>query len=484
MKSDFNLFQRQRSSYSSSNLESTMSSFTEELKEELKKFVSQQLQLVPNFNEEIDSTADYIVLLIANGRSAEETYNEVYELFSNESLKDVIQKTYQALTDYQAQAAQQQAALASSSSQPEQQQQPSSSSQPESSQLSETSTQSKEVDMDDSSSNPNSSFNGFQQRPLNNRSRQGGGISKNGPNGPRNFALKNAGAFQRAMDLSNGGTPMRKKSRCHQFPHCPNKDCMFAHPTRPCFNFPNCPNAPGTCNYLHPGEDDELMAELAKTKQEYKEKRAQIQLKQSQVASGITLCKFGAVCTNPQCPFGHPTPANEDAKVIRLEWCSLNLKCDDATCPKAHSSASKIREVVKQSQPIINTSATQPIAEKSLEQCKFGKNCTNRYCKFRHARTPTMCRDGENCQRIDCLFNHPLKEDCRFGEECKNPKCAFRHPNGKNQDMSGMGSKASLTWTKTDERQFAVPDEQILERIPGQQENAQVKQEELQANQE
>ncbi|KAH3687108.1 hypothetical protein WICPIJ_001910 [Wickerhamomyces pijperi] len=468
-----------------------MTMLTDQLKEELKKFVSQQLQLVPNFSEEIESTTDYIVLLIANGRSAEETWTEVDELFSNENLKDVINRTYQALAEYQSSNSANSAAGAPapapgqapvvlpSSSQSEQ--------PPTSSSSALSGSESfREIDVDQQQQ-PQSAF-GFQHnRKNNNTSRIQGGISKSLPSGPRSLAMKNAGAFQRAMDLSNGGGN-RKKSRCVKFPHCPNKDtCIFAHPTRPCFNYPNCPNAPGTCSYLHPGEDDELMAELAKSKQEYREKKAQQQLKQSQLASGITLCKFGAVCANPQCPFGHPTVCNDDMKVTRLEWCSLNLKCEDPQCPKAHSSGSKIREVPKPTppptapvaQPLINNTPNQPPAEKSLEQCKFGKFCTNRNCRFRHAKTLTMCREGEGCQRIDCLFNHPIAEDCRFGEGCKNPKCAFRHPNGKSSEMydasssSGsapVGTVQNLIWTpqmasSTTERQFAVPEDQIMERI-------------------
>ncbi|KAH3679020.1 hypothetical protein WICMUC_001215 [Wickerhamomyces mucosus] len=440
-----------------------MSTITEELKNELKNFVSQQLQQVSDFNEDIESTADYIVLLIANGRSADDTYNEVNDLFGNPALKDVIGRTYQALTDYQTQSSTQNQPQETQEQTPQQQ-------LPEQPEQPQPQGQANDQDLTALIPNHSATLNSgrtIPSRPNNGKFNNRNGISKGLPNGPKSFAMKNSNAFQKALNLSNGGQ-LRKKSRCHKFPHCPNKDCNYAHPTKPCFNFPNCPNPPGTCNYLHPGEDDALIAELEKTRAEYQEKKAQNQLKRNQIQSGITLCKFGNVCTNQQCPFGHPTPANEDAKVIRLEWCEENLKCSNESCPKAHSSLSKIKEV-KPLQSIINTNFNQPAAEKSLDPCKFGSSCTNRYCKFRHATSHVLCRDGENCIRIDCFFSHPINEDCRFGEGCKNAKCLFKHPNGKSPAVDSIPNKGSLTWTNnTNERQFAVPENQIIEQAPAQ----------------
>lgn len=427
---------------------------TEELKTELTNFIIRKFQELPDFSDDPKEISEYIVLLISNGRNnSEDLYKEVADLVSTEGLKSVIDSTFEALNAYEQQEQQKKM------SQLEEQQK----------QLAQLQEQFKDQTQQQLDSNAmetdETPFQGrnIPNKPLSLAGRIGSnGIGKrpNNMNGPKNSAFKNSAAFEKALNLSsNDSFKLKKKGRCHKFPHCPHgRECIYSHPTKTCFQFPNCPNPQGTCSYLHPGEDDELIAELAKTKQEFINQKREQQPRFIQQNTGITLCKFGTLCTNPQCPFGHPTPANEDAKVIKYEWCAENLKCENPTCDKAHSSLSKIKPV----------QSAQPVQqEKSLDACKFGSHCTNRYCKFRHARTPVLCRDGENCQRIDCFFSHPLNEDCRFGEGCKNPNCLFKHPNGK--APAAALPTGNLTWTKTNERQFAVPEDQVLEQAPPQQ---------------
>lgn len=445
---------------------------SEEVKGELTQFVIRKFQELQDFTDDPKEISEYIVLLISNGRSADDILNELADLVTTSGLKDVIGSCFEALQQHeqQQQQLQQQEQLKQLLLQQQSQSQPQSQSQSQSQPLTSSSQQDPDSEMDADSNASPIPGRSIPTRPSGLAARIGSnGVSKrpnaNGANG-RNSAFKNTAAFEKALNLSGDSTfRMKKKGRCHKFPHCPHgRECLYAHPTKNCHQFPDCPNPPGTCNYLHPGQDDELIAELAKTKQAYLENKRENTMinKFVQQNTGISLCKFGILCTNPQCPFGHPNPVNEDAKVIKFEWCPENLKCTNPGCDKAHSSLSKIKPV-QQSQP------AQQQVERSLEACKFGSRCTNRYCKFRHAKSHILCRDGENCQRIDCLFTHPINEECRFGEGCKNPNCIFKHSNGK--AAAASLPTGNLTWTnKTNERQFAVPDDQVLEQAPPQEE--------------
>ncbi|EJT76768.1 hypothetical protein GGTG_06683 [Gaeumannomyces tritici R3-111a-1] len=79
--------------------------------------------------------------------------------------------------------------------------------------------------------------------------------------------------------------------------------------------------------------------------------------------------------------------------------------------------------------------------------CKFNLSCTNRECKFAHqspAASPgttvdvtDWCSYGGACKNHKCVGAHPSpatrsahqsQQDCRFYPNCTNPHCTFRHP--------------------------------------------------------
>uniref|UniRef100_UPI000392CFE6 NUCLEAR POLYADENYLATED RNA-BINDING PROTEIN NAB2 n=1 Tax=Saccharomyces cerevisiae TaxID=4932 RepID=UPI000392CFE6 len=72
-------------------------------------------------------------------------------------------------------------------------------------------------------------------------------------------------------------TPTKKEGRCRLFPHCPlGRSCPHAHPTKVCNEYPNCPKPPGTCEFLHPNEDEELMKEMERTREEFQKRKADL----------------------------------------------------------------------------------------------------------------------------------------------------------------------------------------------------------------
>lgn len=291
------------------------------------------------------------------------------------------------------------------------------------------------------------------------RGGRGVGISKPGHARPDRMGFKknfqNVKRMERALEVAgdagvrvmNTFTVQAPKGRCPDFPYCKNKECERSHPTKNCFAYPNCPNPPGTCNFLHPDQDQDLIAKLQESRKEFEQKKINRVL----VQQGS--CKFGAKCTKATCPYAHPTPASETAVIETLEWCADGKKCQDPNCTKSHPPP-----------PTATAVTTGPSAtDIALEQCKFGSQCTNVKCPRRHATSGMPCRQGETCRRLDCTFAHPIKEPCHFGIKCHNRYCMFQHPEGRTVSASHTWSKDSQALATSD-RSFAVPEDQIMEQ--------------------
>lgn len=114
-----------------------------------------------------------------------------------------------------------------------------------------------------------------------------------------------------------------------------------------------------------------------------------------------TLCKFSLGCSNPQCPYSHPSPVAtpETALVLSTEPCELQRKCKDPDCLKSHVSPASVTGEfpparlallfsstrLPRADPLSSSSFRSPPGHTGPSQlpCKY-QNCNNPSCPFLH----------------------------------------------------------------------------------------------------
>lgn len=258
---------------------------------------------------------------------------------------------------------------------------------------------------------------------------------------------------------TGSGPRLSKKQRCRHWPYCNYPECVFPHPSRDCKLYPDCPNPDGVCPFLHPSDPrPEQLPTPEEIEKYWERKREEFANKtrgngrdfkgyKKPPTPALQLCKYAERCANKECVFGHPTPANDGAKVTVFEWCDNKENCADATCAKAHPSASLVRDPA-------------PIPTHVLETCRYAWHCTNPRCRYRHPTSMVPCRAGPECQRVDCTFFHPIQEQCRFGTNCRNVQCLYLHPEGRDKALQGGASTTS--WVKNEFTEDSQPMETVL----------------------
>lgn len=99
--------------------------------------------------------------------------------------------------------------------------------------------------------------------------------------------------------------------------------------------------------------------------------------------------------------------------------CRFNLTCTNKECKFAHQS------------PAAPPGTTIDFSD----ICSFGAACMNRKCTGKHPspsqklahQTEQDCKFFPNCTNPRCPFKHPSMPPCRNGADCTTPNCKFTH---------------------------------------------------------
>lgn len=167
--------------------------------------------------------------------------------------------------------------------------------------------------------------------------------------------------------------------------------------------------------------------------------------------------------------------------------CKFNLKCNNKDCKFVHQSPAAPPGVTIDLQDVCSFGAAcknwkcvgrhpspaARLAHQSEQDCKFFPNCQNPRCPFRHPSMP-LCRNGANCTTPNCKFTH-VKTKCKF-TPCLNPSCPFLHEEGQQGGFKDKVWTANSEKEHVSERKFVNENEEtemvVAEGADGAQEEA------------
>lgn len=246
----------------------------------------------------------------------------------------------------------------------------------------------------------NNATSGPVRTPKNSRHNQNPSTDDSIPQMPQfpGFPMPPAEFFQNlplAMRMAGPSANARAPSRrCTKWPTCSKgRACTFGHPVGLCQNT-NCRRQDGTCVNIHADENIDLSSALQTQEQTEvnQEQRNQAKLSKKPNAPNFTgqskyhdgsdgaptpLCKFGESCTNRSCHFSHPSPASKNGSsiVLNAEFCPAAIECTDEQCTYSHPSPSN------KYSPGVRLNDNRPKVD--LVPCKFFP-CLNANCRFSH----------------------------------------------------------------------------------------------------
>ena len=123
--------------------------------------------------------------------------------------------------------------------------------------------------------------------------------------------------------------------------------------------------------------------------------------------SSDTICKFNLTCTKKDCPFAHQSPAAPPGTTIDVhDHCPFGAACKNRKCVAGHPSpAQKITHQAEQDCKFFPncTNPTCPFRHPTMPICRNGADCTRPGCKFTHVKT--MCKFNP-CLNSTCPYKH------------------------------------------------------------------------------
>jgi hypothetical protein len=120
-----------------------------------------------------------------------------------------------------------------------------------------------------------------------------------------------------------------------------------------------------------------------------------------------TTCKYNLSCTNKDCKFAHQSPAAPPGATIDYsDVCSFGAACKNRKCTGKHPSPAQ--KIVFQTQQDCKffpncTNPHCPFKHPTMPLCRNGADCTTSDCKFTHVKT--MCKFNP-CLNPSCTFKH------------------------------------------------------------------------------
>lgn len=120
-------------------------------------------------------------------------------------------------------------------------------------------------------------------------------------------------------------------------------------------------------------------------------------------------CRYQLACDNPACHFGHQSPAAPPGITTDLaDKCSYGAACQNKKCAASHPSPAKRLEHLNTVMCMFFpncTNPTCPFKHPTTPLCRNGADCPNRDSGCTYAHSDIKCKFNP-CQKPKCIFRH------------------------------------------------------------------------------